>query len=321
MKSFIKRQLPVIIVFLVGILLLAQFYIPHPLSQGFLEESNRWVRIIKNCALLLGVVSLLVHHGRKVKRGEAGYGYSLLVFLAFLPMVFFGLWKGIDAPSSETVSAQIDPGTFETMGLTPPVNVQPGDQITIRPATPGEELPEGLHAGVRSGPLSESMDLFPIARTLTASEAGQLELHYTGEGERPTVDVEINIRSSVSPAYWLFQNVKVPMESTMISLLAFFISSAAFRAFRARSIDAGIMLAAALIVMIGRVSFGDIISSWAAGLVGSDFLFFPEATYWLLSVPATAAKRAILLGIALSIAATSTRIIFGIERSYLGRTD
>ena len=56
------------VVFLTGITLVIAFYIPHPTSQQVIEESQRWVRIIKNCALVLGVLSLVVHHARKIRR-------------------------------------------------------------------------------------------------------------------------------------------------------------------------------------------------------------------------------------------------------------
>jgi hypothetical protein len=55
---------------------------------------------------------------------------------------------------------------------------------------------------------------------------------------------------------WAYDNLYVPMQATMFALLAFFIASAAFRAFRIRTIDAGLLAIAALIVMIGRVPIG-----------------------------------------------------------------
>ena len=106
---------------------------------------------------------------------------------------------------------------------------------------------------------------------------------------------------------WLFQYVHQPCSSTMFSILAFFIASAAYRTFRARTPEAALLLVAAVIVMLGRVPIGREITE-----------YFPLVSDWLLNVPNLAAKRGILLGVSLGAIATSLRIIFGIERSYLG---
>jgi hypothetical protein len=50
-------------------------------------------------------------------------------------------------------------------------------------------------------------------------------------------------------------------------------------------------------------------------------LDFPAATSWLLNVPNQAAQRGILLGVLLSQIAIAIRIIFGIERTYMGGGD
>jgi len=109
---------------------------------------------------------------------------------------------------------------------------------------------------------------------------------------------------------WMFTYVLTPIDATMFSLLAFYIASASYKAFRARSMQATILLIAALIVMIGQVALYEYIP-----LIGD---WFPPVAQWILDVPNMAAKRGIQLGVGLGIIATSMKIVFGIERSYLG---
>ena len=63
-----------------------------------------------------------------------------------------------------------------------------------------------------------------------------------------------------TPFLWMFNTIQAPMQSTMFSLLAFFVASAAYRGFRARSWEAGLLLLVAVIVMLGRVPLGSFIS-------------------------------------------------------------
>ncbi len=106
---------------------------------------------------------------------------------------------------------------------------------------------------------------------------------------------------------YLFEHMQVPLGATVFSLLAFFVASAAFRAFRARTPEATLLLIAAVIVMIGRVPIGYYI--WHG---------FPSVVEWLMSVPNTAAKRGILFGADLGLISMALRVLLGIERSYMG---
>ena len=131
---------------------------------------------------------------------------------------------------------------------------------------------------------------------------------------------EINLSfGPKSPIFvWLFNYVQVPMDATMFSLLAFFIASAAYRAFRARTLEATLLLAAALIVMIGNAPVGDLI--WNTVMPFADNL--PStARQWILDNPNLSARRGIILGISLGVISQSIRIILGIERSYLGSAE
>jgi hypothetical protein len=115
-------------------------------------------------------------------------------------------------------------------------------------------------------------------------------------------------REEGSPFIWMFRHIQIPIEATMFSLLAFYMASAAFRAFRVKSFDATLLLLSAAVVMLGRVSIGRSIG-------------IPELTDWVLEVPNTATKRGILIGVALGMIATALKIMLGIERSYLGGGD
>ncbi|UCH78753.1 MAG: hypothetical protein JSU81_02040 [Candidatus Coatesbacteria bacterium] len=113
---------------------------------------------------------------------------------------------------------------------------------------------------------------------------------------------------------WLFNYFVYPMSSTMFALLAFFVASAAYRAFRARTVDSTLLLAAAFIVMLGQVPIGSIwVPSWWPFFLSPDWL-----KDRIMDIGNTAGQRAILIGASLGVVSTSLRILLGIERSYLG---
>lgn len=114
--------------------------------------------------------------------------------------------------------------------------------------------------------------------------------------------------AQVSIFTYLFSNfylyMMVPLGATMFSVLAFYIASAAYRSFRAKSVISVLLLLAAFAIMLAIIFY--------------NVLPLGDFGEWLLSVPNMAAKRGILLGVALGMIATSLKIILGIERGYLG---
>lgn len=115
---------------------------------------------------------------------------------------------------------------------------------------------------------------------------------------------------------WIYDQLYSPMSATMFALLAFFIASAAFRAFRIRTTEAALLAVAALVVMLGRVPLTNALTEWLP-----EGLRLQALQEWIMEVPQNAAKRAILIGAALGVMATGLRVILGIERTYLGAED
>lgn len=140
-------------------------------------------------------------------------------------------------------------------------------------------------------------------------------------GVRPTAAFPTNAWAAPydqngSAFWWCVEYLYVPLASTMFALLAFYISSAAFRAFRAKNLEATVLLATAFVVLLGRTVVAGVMrdllpESW-------QWLDFQSRTDYIMSVFNLAGMRAITIGIALGVASTSLKVLLGVDRSYLG---
>ncbi|MGI6633149.1 MAG: hypothetical protein ACOX5M_08890 [Bacillota bacterium] len=111
-----------------------------------------------------------------------------------------------------------------------------------------------------------------------------------------------------SGAYtFIFDYINVPTGSAIFSLLAFYIGTAAYRAFRAKNAEAAILLLTGCIVMLGRVPIGAKILPFTA-----------PATDWIMSVLNVGGQRGVMIAGAIGFIAVSLRIIVGLERRAYG---
>jgi len=126
--------------------------------------------------------------------------------------------------------------------------------------------------------------------------------------------------------WWLYEYAFKPLTATMFAMLAFYVASAAFRAFRAKNIEAILLLGTAFVILLGRTAAGVFLTAWIPE-AGPDAGFFDQListlrlenlTVYIMKVFNTAGNRAIMIGIALGIASTSLKVLLGIDRSYLG---
>ena len=167
-----------------------------------------------------------------------------------------------------------------------------------------------------------------------------------------------HLKDANSSFYWMYNYFYLPLGSTMFALLAFFVASASYRAFRIRNFEATLLLISGVLLMLGRVPIGALIPWWVVVFIyisilfsiiahliknkriffisflisnflmmmfvyilelnSSSFFSIPSIQEWIMAVPATAGARAIMIGIALGIIAQSFRIITGREKSILG---
>ncbi len=220
---FLKRTLPLLIVFTIGSLAFVHDFIPHPLSGEFRSEMASWMMIIGGFGMFLGVYSLMHMHITRIRQKMAGWGYSVFVFIGAVGMIATGVY---------------------------------GDIVGVS---------------------KDDIDLFD----------------------------------------WGYKYIQVPCGATIFSILAFFVASAAFRTFRAKNMAAGLLLGAAVIVMFGRVPICEAVGGW----VFNDRQAIVNVANAIMNYPNLAVKRGLLLGIGLAAIAQSVRVLFGVERTYLGGAD
>jgi len=210
-----SRTFPIVVAFVLGVFMAVQFFIPHPRVTGIYNTLLDIKQVVLGCTFMLGVLSLIQFHSRRIRRRHSGAGYSAVALAGLAAMVATALVWG------------------------------------------------------------------------------------TEQG----------------PYRWMFNHVQAPMQATMFSLLAFFVASAAYRAFRVRNLDASVLLAVGVLVMLGRVTVGSVVSwEW-----GGETVSLTTVSEWFLHSVNVAAKRGILIGVGLGMIATALRIIVGLERTYLGR--
>lgn len=119
-----------------------------------------------------------------------------------------------------------------------------------------------------------------------------------------------------TPFWWLYQYIFQPLLTTTFAVLAFYVASAAFRAFRAKNVEASLLLGTAFLILLRPTFLGPLYSSLVP-----EFLSMDNMTSFIMGTMNTAGNRAIMIGIALGIASTSLKVLLGIDRSYLGSSD
>lgn len=341
---FLKRQMPTIIAISVGLFILFGHFINNePVQQFVNNDATQWFDIIASFAIFLGALNMLKLQVLRVAQKKKNWQYSILAIFGFAFAIFAGFFfRG----ANYVTLTDIDPTQV----------TQLVDHIsTIQDVKDPFLMEKGINGSLAEYEIPKifisrsSADHF---LDLVSSLAGDVSVDSKPWGAH--VQIEGSLFS------WMFFKIFTPLSSTMFALLAFFVASASYRAFRIRNFEATLLLVAGIILMIGRVPVGELIPWWVVstlivfgfgaliaplildkkilfgiifcGIIASigfgiifdwslavntpEILSIPNISGWIFDYPTAAGSRAIMIGIALGIIATSFRIILGIEKPF-----
>ncbi len=334
-----KRTIPLLIGAIVGFIMIVAYFVP---SIGELQEmASIHFDILAAIAFILGGGNLLRSHGEKIYKRQAGWGYSLIAVVCFLVTLAVGLFK---------VGVPPKPGywTRPVMTAGPTVALAQLDlapdkrklMVTVRRGPADAELPVRI-GEAQVGVLKTNGDgRGALTVTYFEPEPGhppdpeQKRLGRVLKSVRDGVTIRVGDQLSGTlthypkitgeynangAAFWFaYQYAMYPLQQTIFAMLAFYVASAAFRAFRARNVESVLLLGTAFLILLGRTFVGTWMTSWLPDEGPASFFQVPNLVVWVMQVFNTAGQRAIMIGIALGVASTSLKVLLGIDRSYLG---
>jgi len=119
--------------------------------------------------------------------------------------------------------------------------------------------------------------------------------------------VGLGFGQSSSQFLWIYDTIYGPLTATTYALLAFWVCSAAYRAFKIKSLESGILFVCGILVFFGVTPLSAVISP-----------FFPSANTFISNVINVAGQRGLTIGIGIGILSFGLQIILGLERSWMG---
>ena len=226
----LKRYIPIAIVAIFGSLTLSAWFIDNEMIETFAnDDATQFFDIIAAFAVFLGALNLLKLQFIKFIKKQKGWQYSAISIISF----FFAFTIGFFIRGAYFVEDKVfftQEGALKSLII---VDISEGQK---------EKSYKVQENSFKD--LSDAKD-FAIKQNLITP-----------------VDWGAHVQKNGSLFQWMFKYIFSPLSATMFALLAFFVASASFRAFRARNFEASLLLLAGIIIMIGRVPAGGLISSW-----------------------------------------------------------
>ena len=112
----------------------------------------------------------------------------------------------------------------------------------------------------------------------------------------------------------LYNGLLINLDSAMFALLAFYIASASYRAFRVRTVEAVLLMISALVIMLGLVSFGVALTSFIPADTPFAIFRLEQLSTWLMQYINMPAQRAVTIGVMVGSLAMAMRLWLSLER-------
>jgi hypothetical protein len=282
------------VTFIGGIYFAARFFLPaviggEPPLHEFHESILTGLTAVGAAAVGLGVISLLLIHGKKIAYLKSGWGSSAVLLFGLFAMLGAGIGEWVDASIRNAPAKRL----FVLRDFTQELEKRRTNGIDIANSV------EALNKELQAITLQDGSHINVATQDLAAIRVTLGEIAAT-ELEKSSSDHENSLSNQLFS--FLYDGIFVSLGAAMFSLLGCYIASAAFRAFRIRSFESALMMVAALLVILGQIPWGQ---SWWSG--------FPVIRMWLLNVPSSAAFRAIEVGSAVAGIVLSWRIWLGFD--------
>lgn len=100
-----KREFPLILVFLAGAFMIVQYFVPAEISERAYEFLLDWTIIIGIFALALGIWSLVRVSIHKIRNRHPDAKYAIVTIAGLAAMIFFGFQlPGVEYKSDRDVA-------------------------------------------------------------------------------------------------------------------------------------------------------------------------------------------------------------------------
>ncbi len=98
-----KRQLPIAIAGLMGLLMLVEYFFEWPAAKDAAAEMQNWVIVVAAFALALAAINLFLSHVRSVERRGPGAIHSVVLLVAMVVTTIVGVARGPNSDSFRVI--------------------------------------------------------------------------------------------------------------------------------------------------------------------------------------------------------------------------